>query len=119
MSEDTASTRPSSGSPFLAGLTAGVLLGVAGYYLFGTKQGRETRERISEEWVRAQELLGSTTTQQSPDTEKWEQFFSQIAHELGFRRHRQQHKPKATARASVFVKKAKQVKKSIAKFTGV
>jgi gas vesicle protein len=119
MSEETSSTQPNPGSHFLAGLTAGVLLGVAGYYLFGTKQGQETREKISDEWERARELLGSTTTEQSPDTEKWQQFFSQIAQELGFQRQRQRSKPRATTKTSIFVKKAKQVKKSIAKFTGV
>ena len=119
MSEETSPTKPIAGSHFLTGLTLGVLLGVAGYYLFGTKQGRETREKISDEWAQAKELLGSATAEESPDTEKWQQFFSQLAHELGFQRQRQKSKPKATAKASVFMKKVKLAKKSIAKFTGV
>lgn len=119
MPEPTTSVKTTTGSGFFAGLTLGVLAGVAGYYLFGTKEGRQAREKISEEWSQAQQLLNSTTAEPAPDAEKWQQFFTQIAHDLGFQRQRQKSKLKATTKTSVFVKKSRQLKKSSTKFTGV
>lgn len=119
MSESSTTARSSSGTGFLAGLTVGVLAGVAGYYLFGTKQGQEVRRKIAQEWHEAQQVFGSSVDQSTPDAEKWQQFFSQMARELGFERHRAQLRPKTAAKTSVFVKKSKQSKKSATKFSGV
>lgn len=119
MPESTKSSSSSAGSSFFAGLTVGVLAGVAGYYLFGTKQGQQTREKISAEWAKAQEFMNDSVSQAEPDTEKWQQFFNQMARELGFQRQRHKSKPKVNAKTSVFVKKARQVKKSATKFIGV
>lgn len=119
MPESTATVTTSTGSSFFTGLTLGVVVGVAGYYFFGTKEGQQAREKISKEWSQAQKLLDSSTAEQAPDTEKWQQFFTQMAHELGFQRQRQKNKLKATTKTSVFVKKTKQLKKAATKFTGV
>lgn len=118
MSEQTSPGKSSVGSGFFAGLTIGVLAGVVGYYLFGTKQGQQTREKISTEWQRAQALMSSSTTAKNPDSEKWQTFFNQMGRELGFHRRRQASKPKQ-AKPTAFVKKVRQAKKSLTKFTGV
>ncbi len=107
-----------SGSAFWGGLTTGVLIGVAGYYLFGTKQGKAVREQIKSEWQKAE-----AKAKQSPVVETvgehWQSVFGAIANELGFQR--QRHTAKKTrpaARPTAFVKKTKPQKKISDKFSG-
>ena len=42
---------------FTIGFTLGIFSGVVGYYLFGTKQGEKTREKLTEEWEQANQYL--------------------------------------------------------------
>ncbi|MBU0576078.1 hypothetical protein KJ654_00240 [Patescibacteria group bacterium] len=42
---------------FTTGFTLGIFAGVAGYYLFGTKQGEKTRKRLVAEWEQAHQHL--------------------------------------------------------------
>lgn len=44
-------------SSFTPGFVLGLFSGVVGYYLFGTKQGKKTRNRLSEEWEQAHQRL--------------------------------------------------------------
>lgn len=40
---------------FTTGFTLGLLAGAAGFFLFGTKRGREVRHRLQAEWERARQ----------------------------------------------------------------
>ena len=44
-------------SSFTPGFVLGIFSGVVGYYLFGTKQGKKTRDRLGEEWEQAHQRL--------------------------------------------------------------
>jgi hypothetical protein len=42
---------------FTTGFTLGLFSGVVGYYLFGTKQGKKTRDKLAYEWDKAHQHL--------------------------------------------------------------
>lgn len=107
-----------SGSAFWGGLTTGLLLGVAGYYFFGTKQGKVVRERMIKEWHKAEKLAQDSPVAETV-SQQWQHVFGAIAKELGFKRQRHTaQKSKPLTRQTAFVKKTKVVKKSPAKFAG-
>lgn len=107
-----------SGSAFWGGLTTGLLLGVAGYYFFGTKQGKVVRERMIKEWRKAEKRAQNSPVAETV-SEQWQQVFGAVAKELGFKRQRHTaQKSKPLTRQTAFVKKTKVVKKSPAKFAG-
>ena len=47
----------SSQQTFTTGFTLGLFAGVAGYYLFGTDQGKKLRSKLAKEWVVAYDHL--------------------------------------------------------------
>lgn len=68
---------------FTAGLILGAISGVAGYYLFGTKEGRELREKIKQEWSGAQDCLQENLPQNSKnDIRNLEQLLSKAKKEI-------------------------------------
>lgn len=108
-----------SGSGFLSGVTVGVLLGVAGYYLFGTKEGKNVRDKVVTEWQKAEKKIGNSPALETA-SEYWQTAFGTIAKELGFQRLRKvaTQKTKALIKpATAFVKKAKVIKKAATKFS--
>ena len=42
---------------FTIGFTCGLFAGLAGYYLFGTNEGKKTRTKITKEWEKAHQYL--------------------------------------------------------------
>lgn len=42
---------------FLAGFTVGLFAGAAGYFLFGTDQGRKIKQQLAKEWQLARNTL--------------------------------------------------------------
>lgn len=42
---------------FLVGLTLGLFAGAAGYFLFGTENGKKIQQKLSQEWAEAKKEL--------------------------------------------------------------
>lgn len=51
------SSMPKNNHHFGAGFTFGLVTGAAGFYLFGTKEGKKIRTRLEKEWQAAQKQL--------------------------------------------------------------
>ena len=47
-------------STFLVGFTWGLIAGAAGYFLFGTDQGKKVRQQIAQEWNEQVDQLTET-----------------------------------------------------------
>lgn len=67
---------------FTTGFTLGLLSGVAGYFLFGTKQGEKLRRRLGQEWASAQDYLREQGLAQVEAPTKLSEFWSQLKTEL-------------------------------------
>lgn len=50
--QDSHPTHSGSGN-FFSGLFFGTMAGVAGYFLFGTEEGKKARQKLQEEWEKA------------------------------------------------------------------
>ncbi len=123
MSQDTPANTPtehtkSGVSTFVGGFTVGVLFGVAGYYLFGTKQGKAVRNLLTEEWQLA-ERSAHLPVGEAHVSKHWQSAFSRLAKELGFNRRRQASVSGKVVRQSAFIKKNRPHKKPSGKFSGI
>jgi hypothetical protein len=63
MSEPTVAQSEQSAKPsqFMGGLLMGLLLGTAGYYFFGTPQGKKHRQKLLHRWDKIQSQVGEKT----------------------------------------------------------
>ena len=65
---------PKSGSAFGLGLTAGMMIGALGVYLFATEEGKKTRLSWEKEWSQAKRNNLPTVNQlEIPLAELWSQ----------------------------------------------
>ena len=116
--QQTEKAQSNSGvSTFVGGFTVGMLLGVAGYYLFGTKQGERVSKKIVQEWRQA-ETVTHTPVGSAELSSHWQSAFSKLAKELGFHRRRQTVISGKTVKQSAFIKKNRPHKKPQSKFAG-
>ncbi len=82
---------------FTTGFTLGLFSGVVGYYLFGTKQGKKTREKLAHEWGRAhQHLIDEGVLSKNAGFENLGDFVESAKGELLKKLDVEQTKPKAS-----------------------
>lgn len=68
----------------VGGFSLGLMAGAVGYYLFGTKQGKELRTELSQEWTEAQDYLTKQGIwpQSKKKTITLTQFFGELRNQI-------------------------------------
>ena len=102
---------------FLTGFTVGLFAGAAGYYLFGTNQGKKITDKLSDEWESAKERLAAEGVIDNPSL-SLRQVVGQVLNQVKERIEQAEDEPHKVSKAAR-TSTSKTAKKPVRKFKNI